>query len=146
MKNKIALFPNKDGKVVKIHYKPEMLSEESLVDSILVDKSDARLEKPNIEDYKKATLHIYDGSPYWEIGVLKVLSVLKYKLKIQLKREELLDQVEQLIQGNDEMLIAWNDSAEISRVSNFLVSIASELGLSEERIDEIFAKANLIEL
>jgi|SRR5690554_1609370 len=77
----------------------------------------------------------------------KVESVSSWRMKYILEEDGLLEQVDQLMQGMGGLaLFAWNNSLEIDRVSNACEYIRVSLSKSHEYVNELFNRANAIEL
>lgn len=147
MDNKIAIKTNEKDRVIFYHYRPWELSSDYLKKCILIDKDSSVLNnRPSTEPHIQPFL-CYDGTDlYWGYEFISVDSIAKYKLSIQLKRQGLLNSVEQLISDDEEMSIAWTQAAYIDRNSNGVNAIKQHMNLSDNDTDEIFAKAFIIEL
>lgn len=65
--------------------------------------------------------------------------------KIALQRAGLLDSVEKVVSnGNIEIKLAWNNATEFRRLSPIIQNLATELNLSDEQLDNLFASAMTI--
>src|SRR5690625_4882986 len=77
----------------------------------------------------------------------KVESVSSWRMKFILEEDGLLDQVDTLMQNLVGLpLFAWENSLEIDRVSNACEYIRVSLSKSHEYVNELFERANAIEL
>lgn len=74
--------------------------------------------------------------------------VSRFQARHQLRKAELRDRVEAIVNSDDvDPLIfdAWLDAQEFRRNSHVVKTLAGELGLSAEYVDELFRQAALIE-
>ena len=79
--------------------------------------------------------------------ICKIESVSSWRMKYILEEDGLLEQVDQLMQGMGGLaLFAWENSLEIDRVSNACEAIRLALDKSHEYVNELFERANAIEL
>jgi len=86
---------------------------------------------------------VYHGENY----ICKLESVSSWRMKYILEEDGLLDQVDTLMQNLVGLpLFAWENSLEIDRVSNACEYIRVSLGKSHEYVNELFNRANAIEL
>jgi len=86
---------------------------------------------------------VYHGEDY----ICKIESVSSWRMKYILEEDGLLDQVDTLMQNLVGLpLFAWENSLEIDRVSNACEYIRVSLGKSHEYVNELFNRANAIEL
>jgi len=86
---------------------------------------------------------VYNGEEF----ICKIESVSSWRMKYILEEDGLLDQVDTLMQNLVGLpLFAWNNSLEIDRVSNACEYIRVSLGKSHEYVNELFNRANAIEL
>lgn len=71
----------------------------------------------------------------------------KWRLEIILEEDGLLDSVNQIVsQANERTQKAWEKAPKINRYSNALEAIRKALELTHEQVDDIFKRANSIEI
>jgi len=86
---------------------------------------------------------VYHGEEF----ICKIESVSSWRMKYILEEDGLLDQVDTLMQNLGGLaLFAWNNSLEIDRVSNACEYIRVSLGKSHDYVNQLFIRANAIEL
>src|SRR5690625_2120205 len=86
---------------------------------------------------------VYHGEEF----ICKIESVSSWRMKYILEEDGLLDQVDTLMQNLVGVaLFAWEHSLEIDRVSNACEYIMVSLSKPHEYVNELFNRANAIEL
>jgi len=79
--------------------------------------------------------------------ICKIESVSSWRMKYILEEDGLLGQVDTLMQNLVGLpLFAWENSLEIDRVSNACEYIRVSLGKSHDYVNQLFIRANAIEL
>lgn len=75
------------------------------------------------------------------------LNVTRFQAKAALLNAGLLDQVQQYIDGTTDPVIqlAWQE-ASFQRLSNLVNQIGTELGLTDQQLDDLFEQAKGIEV
>ena len=92
---------------------------------------------------------LVNGEEVWHDGELicRCESVSSWRMKYVLDEDGLLEQVNALMQSlGGVALFAWENSLEIDRVSMACEYIRVSLGKSHEYVNELFERANAIEL
>src|SRR5690554_5842809 len=94
-------------------------------------------------------LTLVNNEEVWhgEEFICKIESVSSWRMKYILEEDGLLEQVDTLMQNLVGLpLFAWENSLEIDRVSNACEYIRVALDKSHEYVNELFNRANAIEL
>ena len=148
MGKKMLINTNDDGRVVARIYKPDRLSKAKKEGFIEVDEDDIPPRPEDELDIDRAEL-MYDadsGKFEWIMRKGTPEEVAKYKLKIALKREELLDKVEDELENMDEEArIAWEDASVIRRESATVAALAEALDLHGNTVNALFRTAYKLE-
>ena len=76
------------------------------------------------------------------VDELKVKSITPLQAKLQLHRLGLLDEVEAMVANDVEIKLYWEYALVIERNHPVLHSIAAQLGLTDEQVDNMFADAS----
>lgn len=74
--------------------------------------------------------------------------ISRMQAEIQLHREGLLEQLENIIADpatDQEVVIAWQKSTKVRRASSTVAAISDQMGLTDERLDQMFKQAAMIE-
>lgn len=74
--------------------------------------------------------------------------ISRTQAEIQLHREGLLEQLENIIADpatDKEVVIAWQKSTEVRRASSTVAALSEQMGLTDERLDQMFKDAAHIE-
>ncbi len=75
--------------------------------------------------------------------------VSPFQARAVLARAGLLGQVQQLMGGknqNSDEALAWEYATEIRRDSQLMLTLAGELGLTEQQLDDLFSQGETIEV
>ena len=73
---------------------------------------------------------------------IKINKITMRQARLQLLKEELLDDVEALVILNKERQIEWEYASEVYRNSNLINSIKESIGLTDEQLDDMFVAAS----
>ena len=72
----------------------------------------------------------------------RVVSISPRQARLKLLREGLLDNLESLIATNREWGIEWEFATEVLRNSPLVEAVATQAGLTEDQIDQMFLEAS----
>ncbi|WP_280568273.1 hypothetical protein [Chromohalobacter sp. 296-RDG] len=100
------------------------------------------------------TLAAFDGYPELPMNEEQLQDwresavISRMQAEIQLHREGLLEQLETIIADPDtdlESVIAWQKSTEVRRNSSTVATLSEQMELTDERLDQMFQQAAMIE-
>lgn len=103
------------------------------------------VEEPNQEGFYAVEVAPVNNKQTWElIEIPKVVpqSITPLQAKLQLLKLGLLDEVEALVTGDRTTQLYWEYASIIERDNAVLLSMATQLGLTSEQVDDMFIEAS----
>jgi hypothetical protein len=99
-------------------------------------------------DYMQYLLWLEEGNTPQEAEPVPIVipqEVTKFQAKAALLKYDLLDIVESTIKSSDPLTkLAWGESLTFKRNSDFLISVAAKIGITEKQIDDLFIYADTV--
>ena len=145
----ILVKTDDDGRILAERKQLNNLSsakKQKLIEQDWVEVSD-NTDRPETGRWQRAVKYLEGDSIVWKTHNVTPDEVAKYKLIIALRREGVLDDVNNKIDDMDEEVkIAWENSHIITRGAPVLAAIADKMDFDSDYVDELFRSAADIEL
>lgn len=145
----ILVKTNEEGRVVAQWRQLAKLGsakKQNLIEQGCVEVTDNN-NRPETGRWQRAVKYLEGDSIVWKTHNVTPDEVAKYKLIIALRREGVLDDVNNKIDDMDEEVkIAWENSHIITRDAPVLAAIADKMDFDSDYVDELFRSAADIEL
>lgn len=113
-------------------------SQDNLITDDMVQISIEEINKINQEKED-----IYKQSLDYSLNENSVpIKISRLQAKLQLLEIGLLDEVEDLVAKNRKVQLYWNEADNFYRTDSILLGMATDIGLTDEKLDDLFIEAS----